>query len=165
MFQGFEVDDDDLITTSEQVLVQGLDPQNIPWDRLQVSRQRYRVSHFLLVLIVWINAQLPYLNSPHVLFMSLKETRLEQYHNYVNLREVVDQNQDHLNKEKIKVAKVRQAMLHKRGTEESTSLQTLYPLTMLCLQDGTFYGFHQNLQSIRSDIAHFQVQLISKYAF
>lgn len=50
MFQGFEVDDDDLITTSEQVLVQGLDPQNIPWDRLQVSRQRYRVSHFLLVL-------------------------------------------------------------------------------------------------------------------
>lgn len=55
MFQGFEIDDDDLTTTSEQVLVQGLDPQNIPWDRLQVSRQRYRVSHFLHVVHTWIN--------------------------------------------------------------------------------------------------------------
>ncbi|BDA49641.1 Uncharacterized WD repeat-containing protein C2A9.03 [Coccomyxa sp. Obi] len=98
-FEAFEVDEDDLTTTSEQVLVQGFDPQNIPWDRLQVSRQRYR------------------------------ETRLEQYHNYVNLREVVDQNQDRLNKEKTEVSK-----------------------------DGGFYGFHQNLQSIRSDIAHFQLR-------
>ncbi len=38
------MDDDGLITTKYDV-EQGLDPQNIPWDRLQVSRQRYRVSH------------------------------------------------------------------------------------------------------------------------
>ena len=39
--------------------------------------------------------------------MRMQETRLEQYHNYVNLREVVEQNQEHLNKEKTDVAKVR----------------------------------------------------------
>ncbi|KAK9904808.1 hypothetical protein WJX75_002913 [Coccomyxa subellipsoidea] len=97
-FEGFVVDDDGL-TTSKEHVEQGSDPQNIPWDRLQVSRQRYR------------------------------ETRLEQYHNYVNLREVVEQNQERLQKEKTDVVK-----------------------------DGSYYGFHQNLQSVRSDIAHFQLR-------
>lgn len=57
-----------------------------------------------------------------MLLVLLKETRLEQYHNYVNLREVVDQNQDRLNKEKTEVSKVRPS---DAGQAEQAVLESL----------------------------------------
>ena len=41
--QTFEDEEDERTTTAEQVAAGG-DPQNIPWGRLQVSREQYRVS-------------------------------------------------------------------------------------------------------------------------
>ncbi|CAL5224705.1 g7433 [Coccomyxa viridis] len=98
--QVFEDEEDRELLTTAQDVTNGRDPQNIPWDRLQVSRSKYR------------------------------ETRMQSYPNYVNLRDVFEQNHDRLRTESLIVRK-----------------------------DGCrFYNFHQNLQNVRSDIAHFQLR-------
>ncbi|CAK0787530.1 hypothetical protein CVIRNUC_010750 [Coccomyxa viridis] len=88
-----------LVTTARDV-ERGQDPQNIPWDRLEVSRSKYR------------------------------ETRIQQYQNYVNLRDIFEQNHEKLKQESVSVSK--------KGCR--------------------FYDFYQNLQNVRSDIAHFQLR-------
>lgn len=102
--------------TAEDVSA-GQDPQNIPWHRLQVSRQRYRVSCAAVENVKArpsSSSRVPQADGSGLfrdsalLLLSpfVQETRLEQYHNYVNLREVVERNLERLRKESIQAVKV-----------------------------------------------------------
>ena len=91
-----------LVTTARDV-ERGQDPQNIPWDRLEVSRSKYRVE--------------PAFRSYYCLYASdtstqdhtsipVQETRIQQYQNYVNLRDIFEQNHEKLKQESVSVSKV-----------------------------------------------------------
>lgn len=108
----------------------------------------------------------------------MQETRIQQYQNYVNLRDIFEQNHEKLKQESVSVSKVlllgllfcflavRCCLPAWLCIPPQVSLlgivDTLrcdHKLGHLHLQKGCrFYDFYQNLQNVRSDIAHFQVQ-------
>ncbi|DBB18543.1 hypothetical protein WJX82_001381 [Trebouxia sp. C0006] len=89
----------DLEETTAEDSRRGKDMQGIPWDRMQFSREHYR------------------------------DTRLEDYRNYLNLKDEVDAHQEEL-------------------VQECLSVQ----------KGGKFFDFYRNSRSVKSTIVHFQLR-------
>ena len=99
-----------------------MDPQNIPWDRLQVSRERYRVwlwtgvNHAADTLHIqclgrgkWCSGGCVALlgdYSLNCLSGSVQHTRLQEYHNYVNRQDVMYQSASWLREQSVAVCMV-----------------------------------------------------------
>ena len=111
--QTFEDEEDERTTTVEQVAAGG-DPQNIPWGRLQVSREQYRVSFLARSTACWYRrvGQLAAFCWDHTVQCNacMQETRLEQYHNYVNRTDVMRRSAAWLREQSSPVKKVHTAV-------------------------------------------------------
>ena len=92
-----------LVTTARDV-ERGQDPQNIPWDRLEVSRSKYRVGPTFGSYYHLDASELRTFDEHFSLFS--QETRIQQYQNYVNLRDIFEQNHEKLKQESVGVSKV-----------------------------------------------------------
>ena len=76
--------------------------QGIPWDRMQFSREHYRVEPFCLLL--WLCCIIQHVAE---LANAAQDTRLQGYTNYLNLKDEVDAHQEELHQECLSVQKVR----------------------------------------------------------
>ena len=92
-----------LVTTARDV-ERGQDPQNIPWDRLEVSRSKYRVEPALRSHCCRHTSDTDRTQGKHSSIV--QETRIQQYQNYVNLRDIFEQNHEKLKQESVSVSKV-----------------------------------------------------------
>lgn len=155
--------------------------QGIPWDRMQFSREHYRVRHYITLLWSLLGCCFGVLDSSSC----IQDTRLEDYRNYLNLKDEVDAHQDELYQECLAVQKVLALrvpllllQLHHCAVcgphvyylpAISTSLQscnllcaqlgTVLSIECWHVQDSQFFDFCRNSRSVKSTIVHFQVQL------
>lgn len=139
---------------------------------MQFSREHYRVGSSIQGTAHRAICTLS-LQSMLICWYLLQDTRLEDYRNYLNLKDEVDAHQEELVQECLSVQKVQ---FNSRNALKSCYNASAYSSCMhsgwvtalphclleadcMCVfQGGKFFDFYRNSRSVKSSIVHFQVR-------